>query len=156
MKHGTVVAICICPAAGEAMESVPETVALAGRGLVGDRYADAAGSWNADKPGTRQVTLINARFFPGSGFDYVDSRRNIVTEGVELMDLIGKTFTVGQATLRGVRYCDPCARPGKLAGKEASFAEAFHDRGGLVAEILEGGSIAIGDAVIPPVKKRDR
>jgi MOSC domain-containing protein YiiM len=53
--------------------------------------------------------------------------------------------------MRGVKYCDPCDRPSKLSGK-GNFRDAFHDRGGLVAEILEGGTIKIGDAVVPPAK----
>jgi len=152
MPDGTVLAICICQSAGGLMLSVTEALAVAGLGLQGDRYASAQGSYNKGSPGKRQVTLINGLFFPGSGFDYLDARRNIVTLGVELMDLFGKEFQVGEARLRGLKYCDPCLRPGKLAGKEASFKDAFHDRGGLVAEILEGGLIKVGSPVVPPKK----
>lgn len=134
------------------MQSVSEAVAELGNGLVGDRYRDGNGSWNKGRAGKRQVTLINAQFFPDSGFEYADSRRNIVTEGVELMDLIGKEFTVGGVRLRGVKYCDPCERPNTLAGTTRSFREAFSDRGGLVAEVIEGGMIRVGDAVVPPKK----
>ena len=154
MSDGTVLAICISPLAGAPMRLVDEALALAGLGLEGDRYASGDGSWNKGRPGKSQVTLINGLFFPGSGFDHAESRRNIVTRGVELMGLIGKEFTVGAAKLRGVRYCDPCLRPSALAGKTVSFKEAFHDRGGLVAEVLEGGLIKVGDAVVPPPKKR--
>jgi MOSC domain-containing protein YiiM len=98
------------------------------------------------------VTLINGLFFEGSGFAYIDSRRNIVTLGVELMWLIGREFEVGEAKLRGIKYCDPCKRPSKLSGNDRSFEEVFHDRGGLVAEVLVSGIISVGDSVIPPVK----
>jgi MOSC domain-containing protein YiiM len=53
---------------------------------------------------------------------------------------------------RGVKYCDPCTRPNKLAGVDTSFRDAFFDRGGLVAEILQDGTIRVGDIVIPPKK----
>jgi len=118
----------------------------------GDRYASAAGSYNRNRPGSRQVTLINAIFFEGTEFVYTDSRRNIVTEGVELMWLINREFTIGQARFRGIKYCDPCERPSRLAGKLTSFKEAFSDRGGLIAEVVEGGTIKAGDLVIPPPK----
>ncbi len=147
-----VITICISPTAGTPMQEISEVEALAGLGLKGDRYAEGRGSFNKDKPGRRQVTLINAAFFPGSGFTYAESRRNIVTEGVELMWLIGREFQIGEAVFKGVKYCDPCDRPTGLAKKDASFREAFHDRGGLVAEIVKGGIIKVGDPIIPPPK----
>lgn len=134
------------------MKRVDEVEALTGQGLLGDRYALGKGSFNKGKEGMRQVTLINGIFFEGSGFHYEDSRRNIVTDGVELMWLIGREFTIGAARMRGVKYCDPCKRPSKLAGKTASFQEKFFDRGGLVAEVLESGVIRVGDSVVPPPK----
>ena len=85
-------------------------------------------------------------------FTFRDSRLNMFTHGVELMDLIGKEFVIGQAVFRGLKYCDPCIRPSKLAGISTSFKESFFDRGGLVAEIVSSGSIHIGDVVIPPKK----
>jgi hypothetical protein len=147
MPHGKVVALCICAKAGEPMIEVNEVVAEEGAGLVGDRYYGGNGSWNKGSPGKRQVTLMNAIFFKGTVFKYSDSRRNIFTEGVELMDLIGKEFTVGEVTLRGVKYCDPCNRPNQKAGIRASFRDAFFDRGGLIAEIVVSGTIRNGDNV---------
>lgn len=153
MAAGKVVAICIAPAAGEPMRLVEEVRALTGQGLEGDRYCTGEGSFSKGAQGKRQVTLINSIFFPGTGFEYVDSRRNIITEGVELMWLIGRTFRVGEAILIGVKYCDPCERPANLADKKhRSFAEAFHDRGGLVAEVMIRGIIRVNDMIIPPPK----
>ena len=151
MSNGTVVAICICPNAGDPMQSVQEVEAIAGQGLKGDRYCQGEGSFNRGNQGKRQVTLINGLFFKGTDFDFVDSRRNIVTMGVELMWLIGREFQVGGARLRGVKYSDPCARHSKISGKPG-FKEAFFDRGGLVAEIIRGGVIKVDTEVIPPPK----
>ncbi len=152
MANGNVLCICVGSEAGAAMAEVRAVTAEAGNGLVGDRYYGGNGSFNRGKPGKRQVTLMNAMFFEGSSFAFLDSRRNIITTGVELMDLIGKEFQVGEAVFRGVKYCDPCARPSRLVGIEQSFRDAFFDRGGLVAEIVRGGIIQIGDTVIPPRK----
>ena len=151
--NGKVVAIFICPDAGEPMRQVQEVEAVAGEGLEGDRYCYARGSFSKLVKGNRQVTLIGARSFTDSGFEYSESRRNIVTENVELMWLIGREFIIGKARMKGVKYCDPCNRPSKLSGKEKSFKEAFFDRGGLVAEILESGLIRTDDQIIPPEKK---
>ena len=150
--NGKVAAIFISPVAGDPMQSVVEVEALAGKGLKGDRYATGEGSFNKGAQGKRQVTLINGIFFENSGFEYAESRRNIVTLGVELMWLIGREFQVGEATFRGIKYCDPCLRPTKLSGKDISFKEAFFDRGGLVAEVITGGIIKAGDPIIPPIK----
>lgn len=150
--NGTVKAICIGPEAGKPMTRAKEVRAIAGCGLEGDRYATGSGSFNKGKQGNRQVTLMNAIFFKRSGFRFSDSRRNIFTEGVELMWLIEREFTIGTARFRGIKYCDPCKRPSKLARKRQSFKKAFHDRGGLIAEIIEGGIIRVGDSVIPPPK----
>lgn len=153
MSQGKIVAIFISSDAGQPMESINEVEAIAGAGLKGDRYCMGKGSFNKEKSGNRQVTLINSIFFPKSGFEYVDSRRNIVTEGVELMWLIGREFRVGNVVMKGVKYCDPCNRPSNLSGKkELSFKEVFFDRGGLIAEILEGGLLKVNDQVIPPPK----
>lgn len=152
MPNGSVTALCIAPTAGAPMQLVEVVTAIAGAGLEGDRYASGNGSFNREKTGTRQVTLINVRFFLGSGFSYVDTRRNIVTADVELMWLIGREFRIGEAVMRGVKYCDPCHRPTKLGGLERNFKEEFSDCGGLVAEVLESGIIRVCDEIIPPPK----
>jgi MOSC domain-containing protein len=152
VASGTIKAICIGAVAGGLMQVVQSAEAIAGQGLNGDRYSRGEGSFNKGRQGRRQVTLINGSFFPGSGFEYVETRRNIVTLGIELMDLIGKEFRVGEALMRGVKYCDPCLRPSALSGKTTAFKDVFHDRGGLVAEVLESGMIRVDDLVIPPKK----
>ena len=153
MSNGSVVAIYISPIAGEKMQKIMQAEALAGQGLKGDRYAVGEGSFNQKSGiGNRQLTLMNSLFFRRSSFSYEESRRNIFTEDVELMWLIGREFKVGEATVRGIKYCDPCMRPSKLNRRAASFAEEFEDCGGLVAEILTGGLVRVGDLVIPPPK----
>lgn len=149
---GTVRAICISAVAGEPMQEVPEVQAVVGHGLRGDRYATGEGSFNKGSMGSRQVTFMNTIFFEGSGFEFKDSRRNIFVEGVELMWLIGREFQVGTARFRGIKYCDPCQRPSKLSGKAESFRDAFFDRGGLIAEVVETGVIRVDDEVKTPSK----
>jgi MOSC domain-containing protein YiiM len=153
MPTGTIVSICISPVPSDPMQRVPEVLAIAGAGLAGDRYAAGAGSFNKKRGlGARQVTLIHDLFVRGAGFNNIDTRRNIIVDGrIELMELIGKEFGIGEAVFRGVQYCDPCERLSKLCGK-AGFREALQDRGGLVAAIITSGIIKIGSQVIPPLK----
>ncbi len=150
--NSIVLAMFICPVAGEPMKPVDKVEAIIGAGLKGDRYYTGEGSWNKGKPGKRQVTLINAIFFKDSEFKYADSRRNIIVEGIELMSLIGKEFQIGNAKMQGLKYCDPCNRPSTLAGNDISFREAFSDRGGLIAEVVYGGIIEVDDLLTPPQK----
>jgi len=152
--NGKVVGIYIAKAAGAPMTRVAEVEAIAGAGLKGDRYCTGEGSFNKGARGKRQVTLINEIFVDDDyhNFAHADTRRNIVVAGVELMWLIGKEFQIGTAKMRGVKYCDPCERPSLLADIQESFKEAFSDRGGLIAEVIEGGIIQAGDEVIPPPK----
>lgn len=159
MENGRVLAVFIAPVAGAPMQWVEQVKAIAGLGLVGDdhdRYAKGMGSFSQGKIGSRQVTLINGIFFPGSGFEYCESRRNIITDGIELIRCIGNEFRIGDVLLRGREnakgYCEPCDRPSKLAGKKISFAKAFSDRGGIIAEILTDGIIRVDDPIIPPPK----
>jgi len=152
MPNGIVTAIFIAPTAGAPMLEVEGVKALRGLGLEGDRYATQVGSFNKGRPGKRQVTLIRAEFIKMSSFKSEETRRNIVISGTPLMELIGKEFRIGEAVFRGVKYCDPCKRPSKLAGTAANFAEEFSDRGGLVAEIIVEGLICKGDHLIPPPK----
>lgn len=152
-RTGNVAAIFIAPAAQTPMQQVWEVMALKGLGLDGDRYAAGAGSYNKGKAGNRQVTLINARFFSDSGFDYSESRRNIVVRDIDLIWLIGKEFRVGAALLGGMKYCDPCEIPSVLAGKARIFEDVFLEGGGLVAEVLESGWIKANDPILAPGRK---
>ena len=150
--NGKVLAICISSVARGQMQHVEGVEAIIGMGLKGDRYCRGEGSYNKGATGNRQVTLISGIFFPGTGFTYADSRRNIITGNIELMRLIGEEIRIGSAMLRGVKYCYPCDVPKSVLDKERSFREAFSDRGGLIAEVIEGGIIKVGDAIIPPSK----
>jgi MOSC domain-containing protein YiiM len=65
---------------------------------------------------------------------------------VELNQLVGQVFYLGKLVLRGVELCTPCQRPAQLQNKP-NFMEAFEGRGGLRAEILQVGSIFVGDVL---------
>lgn len=149
MPQAKVLVICIGPVAKGPMKRVDEVEAIAGAGLEGDRYCTGEGSYNKGRKGKRQVTLLNASFLIQSAFTFEETRRNILTADVELMSLIGEEFYVGDVHMRGIKYCIPCDIPSQVSGR-AGFKEAFQDRAGIVAEIIEGGLIKIGDRIIPP------
>ncbi|HUY15780.1 MAG TPA: MOSC domain-containing protein [Terriglobia bacterium] len=147
-----VVSIQIAPAATEAMVVVEEIRAVPGRGLEGDRYFTATGTFSKGQGTGRQVTLIEAEALEALNRDYQveldpkDSRRNIVTRNVALNHLVGREFRVGAATLRGMRLCEPCSHLERLVGKKTS--PGLVHRGGLRADILTEGAIRIGDPIL--------
>lgn len=152
MTHGTVVSINIAVDRGQPMRSVPQVRAVAGRGLEGDRF------FRTDAPDTeprpdRELTLIEAEAIEalarehGVRLEPKDARRNIVTRGVALNDLVGREFTVGGVRLRGLRLCEPCAHLAQLTD-ERVLSGLVH-RGGLRAQILNDGLIRVGDRVEP-------
>ena len=147
---GKVEMILIASAEAAPVASVPEVKAQAGKGLVGDRYASGKGKFKKLEP-KRQSTFIEAEAIEavardyGIDIDFKDSRRNIVTRGAALNHLVGKTFTVGEATFRGIKLAEPCDYMQELAGKPVK--DPLKHRGGLRAEIVESGTVRVGDVL---------
>jgi len=152
--HGRVAGVFVASAATAPMEPVEAATAVAGVGLDGDRYAAGVGTWSEDGRLWGQVTLIEAEAVEavaretGSHVDPSDTRRNVVTTGVPLNHLVDREFRVGEATLRGVRLCEPCTHLERVSGKP--LRKPLVHRGGLNALIVDGGTIRVGDAVTAP------
>ncbi len=153
MKNGNVHSIHIAPEEGGATRSVDSVRAVAGAGLEGDRYYDPDGSASSKRDPGWEATLIELEAIDAVRRDYGvemgvgDSRRNIVTQGVALNHLVGREFRVGEVRMRGIRLCEPC---GYLAGlTHEKVRKGLVHRGGLRAQILEGGRIRVGDSVEP-------
>ena len=151
--NGRIESIFIAPAAKAPLVAVAEAVAIAARGLEGDRYAVEAGSFSRWPGSGRHLTFIEAEAVEAvlseTGIDVGNGRhrRNLVTRDVRLDDLIGRRFRIGGVLLRGERQCQPCEFLERLT--EPGVLEALKGRGGLRAEILEGGAIRAGDAIDP-------
>jgi MOSC domain-containing protein YiiM len=144
--QGRVEAIFISAANGELPHAVESAVAVAGKGLEGNRYFENS------RP-EQELTLIEAEQIEqvaaehGIDADPAATGRNVLTRGVDLNALVGRRFRVGEAECRGIELCEPCTffeartAPGAI--------QAFVHRAGLNAEILAGGLIRPGDAVEP-------
>jgi hypothetical protein len=141
---GLVEAICVAPAAGDPAQSLLRARALTGRGLEGDRHVVGTGTFPSGLPGSA-LTLIEAEVC--ESFDPPlapnEHRRNVVTRGIQLNGLVGREFTVGDVRCRGMRLCEPCTVIRGYASRPV-LRELVH-RGGLRADILKGGEIAVGD-----------
>ncbi|HLO63362.1 MAG TPA: MOSC domain-containing protein [Azonexus sp.] len=121
-------------------------------GIVGDRHFG-----RNDWPG-QNLTLVEAeeieRFCAefGRPTDLAMTRRNLVTRGVRLNTLVGRTFTIGSVTLRGIETCEPCSSLGRALADAALPVAAVVRRwtgcGGLRATVIHGGEIAAGDTLV--------
>ena len=128
------------------MVAVQEALAVAGRGLQGDRYAGGSGK--------RGITLIQAEHLPVIAALAAQPRvaasllrRNVVVSGIPVIALKGRRFRIGEVLLEGTGDCDPCSRMEAALGPGGYNAMRGH--GGLCARILEGGQLRMGDAVMP-------
>ena len=152
MPTGQLTAIYHAPRAGAPMQAAPSVEAVAGRGLVGDRYFDAAGSFSRWPGPHREVTLVAeedlADYARSTGRTLAasDSRRNLLVRGVPLLDLLKRRFRVGEVELEGLRKCQPCKYLVRLTGDPA-LLPGLVDRGGIRARVLAGGTLHVGDAV---------
>jgi MOSC domain-containing protein YiiM len=128
---------------------VDSVLAITGRGLEGDRYLAPEDTWAASGCA---ITLIESEEIEAiheeHSIDLGDgrSRRQVVTRGIRLNDLVGHEFSVGAVRCRGVELCEPCQHLTRLLG-EPNLIKAVAHRAGLRADILAGGRIAVGDSV---------
>jgi MOSC domain-containing protein YiiM len=151
MFSGRLVGIYTASVAAKPLEANASVRAIEGVGLEGDRYATAAGTYS-DRPGPhRQVTFVEREVVAavneeaGVELGEDETRRNLVTEGVPLQHLIGQTFRVGDVVFRGIKSAPPCAHLERLT--RPGVRAALENRGGLRAEILQGGVLRIGDEI---------
>lgn len=150
---GEVVGIYVAEVKTGPMRAIATARAVKGTGLAGDRYGARAGTFTPRSERLRgyDLTLIESEVLEqvtladGSRLDAAESRRNLVTRGVDLNALVDREFSIGPVRAFGQRLCEPCVhlerltRPGVVAG--------LVHRGGLRADILTDGEIRLGDKI---------
>jgi hypothetical protein len=141
---GSVAAILTAADAESPLARVDSVDAVAGRGLKGDRYYDGRGTFSGPGRGY-ELTLVEAEVLESVDLSWEDARRNIVTRGIALNALVGQRFKIGAVECIGRRLAEPCAHLEKLT--RSGLLRPLVHRGGVRADILEGGTISIGDSV---------
>lgn len=146
MADGLVEAIFVAEAAAALPRPVVRARAVAGLGLEGDRYYAGAGTWS-DYPVQTGVdlTLVEAEVLEAVGLTGAEARRNLVTRGVRLNEVVGMRFWVGKVECYGDRLCEPCGHLERLT--RPGIKAALVHRGGLRADVLGDGEIVVGDRV---------
>lgn len=148
--QGSIVGIFVAPESAAAMVSLSEVRAFADRGLEGDRFLRQ--SWSAVNRSDKAVSLIEDEVLQLAAAELnrdaiADlTRRNLVTRGVPLIDLLHREFTIGSVRMRGIRLFEPCGHLVKVTGLPGIF-KALHHRSGLKAAILSDGVIRVGAAL---------
>ncbi|PVY70072.1 MOSC domain-containing protein YiiM [Tamilnaduibacter salinus] len=144
-QSGRVVWIGVRPARGEPMTALERVWVMPGKGLDGDRFKGRGTS-------KRQVTLIQqehlhaiASCLQRDAIRPETFRRNIVVSGLNLLALKGKTFRIGDVTLEYTGLCHPCSKMETALGPGGYNAMRGH--GGITTRVVEGGELALGDAV---------
>jgi|SRR5205814_10106001 len=124
------------------MDPATQATLVAGRGIVG----------NANQGGKRQVTIIDLERWHalmdrlGGDLETSARRVNLVIDALDLFDSRGKALRIGTTRLRIHGEVQPCERMDEaLPGLQAAMRERWG--GGAFAEVIEGGEIAVGDAV---------
>ena len=141
-----IIEIGITKESNKEIEKVKFIEVVAGKGIKGDRYFH---DFNEEK---NQLTLIESENIDyynktfKTNFKYLEFRRNLVTQNIQLNDLIGKTLIVGEIKIKAHDLCRPCKNLQEKLGKDNIIKE-FLRRGGLRCEILNSGNIKIGDNI---------
>jgi len=141
-------------AAVHPMRALQSAECVAGKGLRGDRYFGHKENYKG------QVTFHAAEVFEAVcrhvGAEDCPpwiTRRNVITRGLDLNELVGRTFRVGDARFQGVEECAPCAWMDRAIG--AGAREFLEGRGGLRARILADGLLRVGRLVLEIEPLRD-
>ena len=148
----------MAPEAGSPMTQRESVTVITNKGIKDDRYASGVGAYSKSNPKkVRDISLITREGIDAANDGlhadglkkYLDSetRRNVVIDDMSadaLNHLLGKEFYLGAVRLKATELCIPCERPAKLSNN-IHFLMAFENKGGIRAQVLEGGDIRVGD-----------
>ena len=119
---------------------------LANKGIVGDRhFHDFNDPYNQlSLIESENIDYYNIKY--GLNIPYIDFRRNIITKGIKLNDLVGKKLKIGSVEVEGMDLCRPCRHLNESLNQDNVLKE-FLRKGGLRCQILTSSSINIGDKI---------
>ena len=119
---------------------------IAGKGIVGDRhFKDFNDPYcQLSLIESENIDYYNVKY--GLNIPYVNFRRNIVTKGIQLNDLIGKKLKIGEVEVEGIDLCRPCRHLTEMLG-QVNILKEFLRKGGLRCQILSSSNIKIGDSI---------
>jgi MOSC domain-containing protein YiiM len=135
-------AIHIAPAARLPMRSMERVDVEAGKGIVGDRYH---GTRHRHVTVQSADALAQAAEALGAEVPAELTRRNLTISDGVVPSRPGDRIRIGEVLLEVVRVAAPCKLLDDTIGQGAQ--QALRRRGGSVFRVLQGGVVAVGDAV---------
>tara|TARA_B100001013_G_scaffold303047_1_gene205083 strand:+ start:83 stop:523 length:441 start_codon:yes stop_codon:yes gene_type:complete len=141
-----VIEIAISESSGKAMKNVDSIESIAGKGLLNDRH------FKKDNEKKSQITLIeieNINHYNQISRTSIlpkNFRRNIITEGIKLNELVGNEFLIGVVKVKAHDLCRPCKYLQESLNQKNLVKELLQ-KGGLRCEILTNGKIFVGDKI---------
>ena len=145
-KNSKVFKIGICKKNSQRIDEINEIEVLSQKGILGDRHFR---DLNNNKG---QITLIekeNIDYYNNkykTEISYIDFRRNIVTEGIELNNLNKKEIEIGTVKIFPYELCRPCLHLEQMVNGK-NIVKEFLIKGGLRCEVLVSGKVKIGDKI---------
>ena len=143
---GEVLRLGITKNNNQPIKEVNSIEVLANKGIIGDRH------FHEFNDPYNQLSLIeseniddyNIRF--GLNIPYIDFRRNVITKGIRLNDLVGKKLKVGSVELDAIDLCRPCRHLTEML-KQKNVLKEFLRKGGIRCQILSSSNIHVGDKI---------
>ena len=141
-----VIEIAISEKTGKIMRNVDSVELIAGKGLVNDRH------FKENNEKKSQITLIeieNINYYnqiSGTSILSKDFRRNIITEGIKLNELVGSEFIIGEVKVKAHDLCRPCKYLQESLNQK-NLVKKLLRKAGLRCEILTNGKIFVGDEI---------
>ena len=141
-----VIKIGITEKNNQKIQEVKTVKVIANQGIVGDRH------FKEFNDPFNQLSLIESESIDyynikyGLNIPYIDFRRNIITKGIKLNDLVGKKLKIGSVEVEGMDLCRPCRHLNESLNQYNVLKE-FLRRGGLRCQILTSSSINTGDKI---------
>ena len=128
------------------IEEVDSIEVLANKGVVGDRHFDDYNDpyCQLSLIESENIDYYNTKF--GLNIPYIDFRRNIITKGIKLNDLVGKKLLIGKVKIEGIDLCRPCKHLTEMLN-QTNILKEFLRRGGLRCQILSSSKISLGDTI---------
>ena len=128
------------------IKEVDSIEVLANKGVVGDRHFDDYNDpyCQLSLIESEHIDYYNTKF--GLNIPYIDFRRNIITKGVRLNDLVGKKLLIGKVEVEGIDLCRPCRHLTEMLNQDNILKE-FLRKGGLRCQILSSSNISVGDKI---------
>ena len=128
------------------IQEVESIEVIANKGVIGDRhfkdYNDPYCQLSLIE--SENIDYYNIKY--GLNIRYVDFRRNVVTKGIKLNNLVGKSLQIGNVQIEVIDLCRPCKHLSQILDQDNILKE-FLRRGGLRCKILNSSIITVGDEI---------